>query len=84
MAVETIGDDPSSDNDPTVPDLWLFGAEVIGGGGGADEPVELVPYCRLRYQIFLSPSPTNRNYKPKQDILKGEVSLYQGILKGEV
>ncbi len=46
MAVETIGDDPSSDNDPTVPDLWLFGAEVIGGGGGADEPVELVPYCR--------------------------------------
>ena len=37
-----IGDDPSSDKPPPA-DLWLFGAEVIGGGGGA-EPEELAPY----------------------------------------
>ena len=43
--LETIGDDPSSDIDPTPPDLWLLGADVIGGGGGADDdPEEPVPY----------------------------------------
>jgi len=42
--LETIGDEPSSDNEPTAPDLWPEGADVIGGGGGAEDPEEPVPY----------------------------------------
>ena len=47
-----IGDDPSSDKPPPA-DLWLFGAEVIGGGGGA-EPEELAPYRFDRLFIVMA------------------------------